>query len=77
MVWVFAPFARSLPLDCDSLGDLSKAILARNFAEFATRHGVSSKDILRSLQLLVASQVGMPVNDVSSNTRIPSDLNIY
>jgi hypothetical protein len=52
--------------------------LAQNFAAFATQHGSSpERDVLLALRQLVATEVGMQLEEISSETRIPADLNIY
>jgi len=77
-IFACRPLARSLPFGCETVGDLAKAILARNYAVFATHHGGSAgDDVLSSLRLLIASEAGVQLSDVLPDTRIPSDLNIY
>jgi hypothetical protein len=77
-VFACTPFARSLPLDCETVGDLAKAVLAKNYAVFATHHGGSAgDDVLSSLRLLIASETCMQLSDVLPETQIPADLNIY
>ena len=72
------PLARSFPTNCDTIGDLAKLVLARNFVVFATKFGSpSEKDVLSSLRLLVATETGRGLDEISSETRIPTDLNIY
>lgn len=73
-----APLARSLPLDCETVGDLTKAVLAKNYAVFAKHHSGSTKeDVLSALLVLVASETGLQAGKVLPETRIPADLNIY
>lgn len=77
-IYACLPLARSLPPGCETFGDLAKAVLARNYALFATRYaGSSEEDVLSSLRLLVASEIGTEVTKVLPETRIPADLNIY
>jgi hypothetical protein len=77
-MYACAPLARSLPRGCETLGDLAKAVLARNYAAFAKSNaGSSEEDVLSSLRLLVAAQIDIEVGKVLPETRIPSDLNIY
>jgi hypothetical protein len=72
------PLARSFPTNCDTIADLAKLVLARNFVVFATKFGSpSAKDVLSSLRLLVATETGRGLDEISSETRIPTDLNIY
>jgi hypothetical protein len=72
------PLARSLPLGCETAGELARAVLANNYAEFAGgAAGSSAQDLLSSLQLLVALETGLPATAITPETSIPSGLNIY
>lgn len=73
-----SPFARSLPHGCETVGDLTRALLAQNYASIARTHGRSaSGELLFSLRQLIATQMMMPVDDIPPSLRIPSGLNIY
>lgn len=75
---VCRPFARSLAPKYQTVGGLAKAILARNYAAFAAKHGSSSeRGVLPALRILVASGTGMEPEEITTKTRIPTDLNIY
>jgi len=77
-IFAFIPFARTVPPSCRTMGGLAKVVLAQNFAAFATQHGSSpERDVLLALRQLVATEVGMQLQEISSETRIPADLNIY
>lgn len=70
--------ARTVPKDIETVGDLAKAIVARNYCVFATAHGSShERAMLPALRLLVAMQTGISIEKIRPETRIPSDLNIY
>jgi hypothetical protein len=70
--------ARVIPSDCETLGGLAKAVLALNYADFARVHGSSlEQGVLPALRWLVAMQTCIEIGKISSETRIPSDLNIY
>ena len=72
------PLARSLPPDCETLEDLTKAVLAKNYGVFANQNcGSTKEDVLSALRVLVASETGLQVGKVLPETRIPLDLNIY
>jgi hypothetical protein len=79
LIWIVCQLpARTIPPNSTTLGDLSKAILARNYEFFAKTRGSSYKHgVLPSLQLLVAAQAGYSTDEVYPDTRIPADLDIY
>jgi hypothetical protein len=73
-----SPFARGLPLDCETIGDLTKVILARNYGVFAKQHcGSSEDDVLSALQQLIATETCRSVDEIPPYTLIPQGLNIY
>jgi hypothetical protein len=77
-IYACVPLARSLPSNSETFGDLAKAVLAKNYAAFATRNaGSSEEDVLSSLRTLIASETGISLYKVLPETRIPADLNIY
>lgn len=65
------PLSRILPRACETFGGLTRVVLARNYATFASQYG-SSRDggVLNAVRQLTASQL-------SPDTRIPHGLNIY
>jgi len=70
--------ARTVPASIKTVGDLAKAIVARNYNVFAGAYGSSQeRGMLPALRLLVAMQTGISIEKICSETRIPSDLNIY
>jgi hypothetical protein len=72
------PLARALPAECETVGGLAKALLARNYAAFATERGSSTiRGVTPALRQLVAFQSGLRLEDISAGTRIPADLEIY
>lgn len=72
------PFARGFPPNCETVGALAKSVLSRNYAAFAAKLGSSSEiGVLSALRLLVAIGTGRGLDEVSAETRIPTDLNIY
>jgi hypothetical protein len=74
----FTPLARTLPPSCTTMGGLANVVLARNYAVFASQHGSpSEKGVLPELRQLVADETGTAFEEISSETRIPADLNIY
>lgn len=71
------PFARSFPFACETVGGLSKSVLSRNYAAFATKFGGSGEaDILPALRLLIATETGRELEEVTVQTRILTDLDI-
>jgi hypothetical protein len=73
----FAPLARTLPLGCETIGGLTKVVLARNYAVFASQYGSSSEgDVLLALRQLIATETGRGVEEIVPETRIPDDLDI-
>lgn len=70
--------ARTFPPGSDTCGGLVEVVLARNYAAVAKENGSQrGGEVLRALRLLVATQMVMNIEEVSPNTRIPQDLNIY
>jgi hypothetical protein len=77
LAWACIPFARMFPRKCDTVGDLAKIVLARNYSAFAAKRGSSyEKGILPSLQLLIATATNLAPSSVTPETRIPADLGI-
>jgi hypothetical protein len=72
------PAARVLPPTGETFGGLAKIVLARNHAAFASHCGGSSeKDVLLSLRQIVAGEVGVSIEEITPEVRVPQDLNIY
>jgi hypothetical protein len=72
------PLSRIIPRDCETFGGLTKVILAKNYASFASQHGSSrGSDVLNAVRQLTATQLTMDPEEISPDTRIPHDLNIY
>jgi hypothetical protein len=72
------PLSRVLPRACETFGGLTKVVLARNYATFASQYGSSCDGGLsNALRQLIASQLAMDPEEISPDTRIPHDLNIY
>jgi len=70
--------ARAIPARIETVGDLAKAVIARNYKSFANAHGSSrERGVLPALRLLVAMQTCINIEKILPETRIPSDLNIY
>jgi hypothetical protein len=77
-ILLLTPFARAIPPDREAAGGLARAILARNYAAFAAKHGSSrERGIITAIRYMAACQSGLRLEEVSSETRIPTDLNIY
>jgi len=77
-VKALGPFARAIPHGCDTIGNLTRVLLARNYATIAKTHGRSTpKELLSSLQQLIATQMMTPVEEIPPDLPIPSGLNIY
>jgi hypothetical protein len=75
---VSVPLTRTLPPGSQTCGGLSELILAKNYAAFAVRSSGSAKaDVLWALRQLVAIEMVMPIEEISPETRVPQDLNIY
>jgi hypothetical protein len=78
MVVACVPLARTLLPSYGTMGGLAKVVLARNYATFAAQNGSSpERGVLSALRLLIAVNVGIEPEEISTETRIPSDLNIY
>ncbi|MGA8741948.1 MAG: hypothetical protein WB561_12255 [Terracidiphilus sp.] len=72
------PFARALPPGSDTCGGLAEVVLARNYAAIAAENGSRrGAEVQWALRQLVATQMVMNIEEVSPDTRIPQDLNIY
>jgi len=72
-----APLARDFPRGCKTAGDLASLILARNYSAFACEYGNSSHEqVLALLRRLIASEVGLDLNEVTPQTLIPQGLDI-
>jgi hypothetical protein len=77
VIVAFSPLARTLPSGCDTVGGLTNAVLARNYAVFASQYGSSStNDVLLALRQLIATETGRDIEEITPKTHIPSDLNI-
>lgn len=72
------PLARTLPPGCNTCGGLAERILARNYAAFAIKNGsLRGAEVLWTLRQLVATEMVMNIEEVSPDTRISQDLDIY
>jgi hypothetical protein len=70
--------ARAIPANLQTVGDLAKAVIARNYKAFASAHGSSrERGVLPALRLLIAMQTCISTEKLLPETRIPSGLNIY
>jgi hypothetical protein len=77
-IFASIPFARKLPPGCDTCGGLAEVILALNYAAIAAENGSQrGAEVLWALRQLVATEMVMAIEEVSPDTRIPQDLNIY
>jgi hypothetical protein len=70
--------ARAIPANLQTVGDLAKAVVARNYKAFASAHGSSpERGVFPALRLLIAMQTCISIEKLLPETRIPSGLNIY
>lgn len=70
--------ARAIPANLQTVGDLAKAVIARNYKSFASAHGSSpERSVFPALRLLIAMQTCINIEKLFPETRIPSGLNIY
>jgi hypothetical protein len=77
-IFLCMSLARAFPSNCATVGDLAKALSARNFAQFAMSNvGSSYTDLQETLILLIAMETGLNRNEVLPSTRIPSGISIY
>jgi hypothetical protein len=75
---LLAPFARTFPRSCETVGDLAKLTLARNYSKIATEHGISSElEVLAALRQLIAAEESIDVQTILPDTLFPEGLNIY
>jgi hypothetical protein len=75
---LLAPFARTFPRSCETVGDLAKLTLARNYSKIATEHGISSeREVLAALRQLIAAEESIDVQTILPDTLFPEGLNIY
>jgi hypothetical protein len=75
---LLAPLARTLPRSCETVGDLAKLTLARNYSRIATEHGISSeREVLEVLRQLIAAEESIDVQTILPETLFPEGLNIY
>lgn len=72
------PLPRLLPKECATFGGFSEVVLALNYAAFASQNGSSREGgVLEALRLLIALQLGLKLEGIEPETRVPQDLNIY
>jgi len=77
IILAFTPFGRALPEGCQTIGGLTRVILSYNFGALASAYGSSpNENTLLSLRLIIATEIGLKIEQVAANTRIPGDLNI-
>jgi hypothetical protein len=70
--------ARSIPANLETVGDLAKTVIARNYKAFASAHGSSpERGVFPALRLLIAMQTCISIEKLLPETRIPSGLKIY
>ena len=71
------PLAKAIPGECETFGGLVRAVLARNYATFASKYGGTSQDQITSLLCqLIAVEVGIKPTEITPDTHIRGDLNI-
>jgi hypothetical protein len=76
--WILSPVGREFPRSCRTIGELSKVVLARNYAKLAAEVGASSpREVLAALRQLIAVETGRKAGEMSAETRFPEGLNIY
>jgi hypothetical protein len=77
MAFACIPITRILPRNCESVGDLARIVLVRNYSSFAARWGSScKKGILPALQLLIGTATDRDLREITPDTRITTDLGI-
>ena len=66
---------RALPRTCETFGGLVRVVSAHNYASLGGSFG--ENDVLKSVTRLISMQLGIDLAEISPNTRIPNDLDIY
>jgi len=66
---------RVLPKTCKTFGGLVTVVTAHNYASLGGSN--DENDVLKALRRLISMQLGISFEQVSPDTRIPNDLNIY
>jgi hypothetical protein len=69
------PLSRVLPRTCETFGGLVNVVSAQNYAALGGSSG--ENDVLKTMRQLISMQVGVGIEEVSPETRIPHDLSIY
>jgi hypothetical protein len=78
LLHALVPFCRMFPRGCETLGDLVRIALGRNYSKLAARYGgTNGKDISVFLTQLITAWIGAEPDRVTPKTRIPEGLNIY
>jgi len=77
-IYLVSPLCRAFPQSCETVGDLVRLALARNYQVIAAKHGgTSEKEVLQVLRQLIAAEIGTDISEVVPATRFPEGLNIY
>jgi len=69
------PLARVLPRTCETFGGMVRVVSSHNYA--ALGGSSSENDVLKAMQQPISMQLNIDLEEVSPNTRIPNDLDIY
>jgi len=67
--------SRVLPRTCETFGGLVTVVSAHNYAALGGSSG--ENDVLKAIRQLISMQLGIDLEEISPETRIPHDLNIY
>jgi hypothetical protein len=66
---------RVLPRTCETFGGLVKVVSAHNYASLGG--SFDENDVVESMRQLISMQLGVGLDQISPDTRIPNDLDIY
>jgi len=69
------PLSWVLPRTCETFGGLVTVVSARNHAALGGSSG--ENDVVKTMRQLISMQLGIDTEEISPETRIPHDLNIY
>lgn len=75
LLWLITvPLAVSLPLHCQSLGDLTRIVSAMNSDELEVSLGWGDSEIWQTVRVLISQQMGIPVEQVTAEKQFIRDL---
>jgi hypothetical protein len=75
---ILQPLATQLPGNCESVGDLVKAIVSRNYGRLIARSGGwNEKELWNALRDLIAAETLIEPDQITPETPFPDGLHIF